>query len=73
MLKKETVSQYCCERPGEEGECLETEKVFGNTEIKLQELLHSLCDVRSILPFHLYRIHRLINPQSRWLVKRLRR
>ena len=67
MLKKETVSQYCWERPGEEGE------VFGNTKIKLQELLHSLCDVRSILPFHLYRIHRLINPQSRWLVKRLRR
>ena len=45
MLEKKTVSQYCCERPGEEGECLETEKVFGNTEIKLQELLHSLCDV----------------------------
>ena len=73
MLKKETVSQYCCKRAGEEGECLETENVFGNTDIKLQELLHSLCDVRSILPFHLYRIHWWINPQSRWLVKRLKR
>ena len=71
LLKKETVTQYCCEHAGEESEWLETEKVAGNTEIKLQELLHSLCHVRSILPFQLYDIHRLIKPQSRWLVKRL--
>ena len=71
LLKNETVTQYRCEHPGEEGEWLETEKVAGNTEIKLQELLHNLCHVRSILPFQLYDIHRLIKPQRRWLVKRL--
>ena len=71
LLKNETVTQYHCEHPGEEGEWLETEKVAGNTEIKLQELLHNLCHVRSILPFQLYDIHRLIKPQSCWLVKRL--
>ena len=71
LLKNETVTQYRCEHPGEEGEWLETEKVAGNTEIKLQELLHSLSHVRSILPFQLYDIHRLIKPQRRWLVKRL--
>ena len=71
LLKNETVTQYRCEHPGEEGEWLETEKVAGNTEIKLQELLHNLCHVRSILPFQLYDIHRLIKPQSCWLVKRL--
>ena len=53
LLKKETVTQYYCEHPGEEGEWLETEKVAGHTEIKLQELLHSLCHVRRILPFQL--------------------
>ena len=71
LLKNETVTQYRCEHPGEEGEWLETEKVAGNTEIKLHELLHNLCHVRSILPFQLYDIHRLIKPQSCWLVKRL--
>ena len=71
LLKNETVTQYRCEHPGEEGEWLETDKVAGNTEIKLQELLHNLCHVRSILPFQLYDIHRLIKPQSCWLVKRL--
>ena len=71
LLKKEAVTQYCCEHAGEESEWLEMEKVAGNTEIKLQELLHSLSHVRSILPFQLYDIHRLIKPQRRWLVKRL--